>query len=115
VRIYAFYTFSNRARSSSVVASVSGLGSSGSQTHVFSELTFPPFGFELSFGDCKPLRPDFYDMSRFSQFDYRDARDIVMMKMPVMPIYSMFPGDYRTRDQMMRDRAENDRLAQLVG
>jgi hypothetical protein len=42
VRVYAFYTLSNRSRAASVSGVLKGLGSSHSSVHVFSEVTFPP-------------------------------------------------------------------------
>ena len=32
------------------------------------------------------------------------------MKLPLMPIYTGFPGDYRTREQTMADYEQNKQL-----
>ncbi len=110
IRIYAFYTFSNRSRSAGLTAVVRGLGTSYSNTLMFSELTFPPFGFIMTVDNSPPPFDEFCEISSFSQFAYNDWRDAISMKLPVMPIYPGFPGDYRTREQTLADIAENNRL-----
>jgi hypothetical protein len=107
VRIYAFYTFSNRMRMAGVSGVVTGLSSSRSRTHVFSEITFPPFGLVLTFDGIPPTEAGFCEISGFSRFNYMDWRDGITMKLPLMPIYTGFPGDYRTRDKTLADFQEN--------
>lgn len=115
IRIYAFYTASNRSRSSGLMATLRGLGTSHSSTLLFSEITFPPFGFIMTVDESPPPQNDFCEISGFSQFGYNDWRDAISMKLPVMPIYTGFPGDYRTREQTLADIAENNRLEVLAG
>jgi hypothetical protein len=43
-------------------------------------------------------------------FGYRDWRTRISMKLPLMPIYMMFPGHYRTRAQTMADFAANKEI-----
>jgi len=102
VRVYAFYTFSNRSRSSGVTAVAKGFGSGNSTIHAFSEITFPPFGFVLTV-QSDPPQPGFCEIFGFSQFEYRDWRCGITMRLPLMPIYTVFPGDYRTRGQTIAD------------
>ena len=107
VRIYAFYTLSNRMRSSGASSAIQGLGSGNSRLHVFSEIAFAPFSFVMTLGDTPPPRPDLVDISGFSQYGYRDWRTGISMKLPVMSIYTAFPGDYRTRSQTLADYTAN--------
>jgi hypothetical protein len=107
VRIYAFYTLSNRMRSSGASSAIQGFGSGNSTLHVFSEIAFPPFGFVMTLGDTPPPRPDLVNISGFAQYAYRDWRTGISMKLPVMSIYTGFPGDYRTRQQTLADFAAN--------
>jgi hypothetical protein len=109
VRVYAFYTFSDRARASGAVGLLRGLGSSASRSHVFSEITYPPFGFVMTLNSTPPL-PDFCDISGFSNFAYRDWRCGITMRLPLMPVYTAFPGDYRTRNETL----EQMRLSQIM-
>jgi hypothetical protein len=102
-RVYAFYTFSNRSRAAGMSGMVRGLGTSRSSVHVFSEITFPPFGFVMASTRHPPPGVNFTDITSFSQFAYRDWRCGMTMKLPPMAIYTGFPGDYRTRDQAIAD------------
>jgi hypothetical protein len=115
IRVYAFYTFSDRSRAAGVTGVLRGFGSSNSTVHVFSEVTFPPFGFVMTMKNSPPPEAGFCEISSFSRFEYQDWRGGVSMKLPVMPIYTAFPGDYRTRDQTLADRETNTRYeAQLT-
>jgi hypothetical protein len=102
MHVFAFYTFSNRSRSSGVTALAKGGGSVNATVHAFSEVTFPPFGFVLTV-HSEPPQPGFCEISSFSQFEYRDWRCGITMQLPLMPIYTFFPGDYRTRGQTIAD------------
>lgn len=113
VRIYAFYTFGNRSRAAGVTGLLRGLGSRNSTIHVFSEITFPPFGFVMTLGDTPPPTGSFCEISGFSQFDYGDWRTGISMRLPLMPIYTGFPGDYRTREQTITDLQQNLELQTL--
>lgn len=107
VRIYAFYTLSNRMRSAGASGMIQGFGGSGSRLHVFSEIAFAPFGFVMTLGETPPPQTHFLEISSFAQFGYRDWRAGISMRLPLMPIYTAFPGDYRTRTQTLADYAAN--------
>src|ERR1700674_1613875 len=68
---------------------------------------YPPSGFVITLGDTPPPRAEFLDISGFAQFAYRDWRAGISMKLPLMSIYTAFPGDYRTRAQTLADLAAN--------
>ena len=106
-RVYAFYTASGRSRAAGITGMLQGFGSTGSRIHVFSEVTFPPFGFMMTPNGGPALDPSFCEISSFSQFEYNDWRGGISMKLPVMPIYTAFPGDYRTREQTLADRSKH--------
>jgi hypothetical protein len=104
VRLYAFYTFSDRSRAVSATAVMRGFGSGNATVDVISEITFPPFGFVMTLGnDSKPPEGGLCEISSFSQFEYKDWRTAISMKLPLMPIYTAFPGDYRTREQTLKE------------
>jgi hypothetical protein len=103
VRVYVFYTFSARSRASGVTGIVRGFGTSKSTFHALSEITFPPFGFTMTLGDDPPPAEGLCEISGFSQFQYRDWRASLSMKLPLMPIYAPFPSDYRSPDQVRAD------------
>jgi len=114
IRVYSFYTFANRSRSSAMTGILRGLGTSQSNAIMFSEITFPPFGFVMTLDGSPPPNEEFSDISGFSKFGYRDWRDSIAMRLPLMPIYTAFPGDYRTREQTQADMAENNRFEALM-
>jgi hypothetical protein len=78
--------------------------------HAFSEITFPPFGFVLTIHSTPPAS-GFCEISSFSQFEYQDFRFGITMRLPLMPIYTTFPGDYRTREQTLKDFQQNTALS----
>jgi hypothetical protein len=116
IRVYAFYTLSTRSRAAGVTGLLRGLGGTSTVIHTFSEVTFPPFGFVMTFNDSPPPEAGFCEISSFSRFGYQEWRDGISMRLPVMPIYTAFPGDYRTRERTLSDQAANIRAeAQLAG
>lgn len=112
VRVYAFYTFSNLIRVAPIAGLLRGFGTSRAETHVFSEVTFPPFGFILTMNSTPPRR-DLLDITSFSKIGYQDVRYGIALRMPRLPIHTGFPGDYRTFGETMRDFHENLRQEQI--
>jgi hypothetical protein len=104
VHLYAFYTMAERSRSAGVTLRADRLHD-GMRFHTISEVTFPPFGFLLTI-DC--LWPDksFGDISGFANFDLKDWVCGLTMRLPIMPIYTAYPGDYRSREEVLRQAAE---------
>jgi hypothetical protein len=116
IRIYAFYTLSERSRTAPVTGVFKEFGTNSSSMHVFSEITFPPFGFIMTVDNSPPPESGFCEISDFSKFDYhRDTSVRISMKLPLMPIYTLFPGDYRTRDATLADAAESERRWREAG
>jgi hypothetical protein len=105
IKIYAFYTFTNRSRSIGATGMIRGLGTGNSSTHLLSEITFAPFGFVMTLGNTAPPVPGLPEITGFSNFAYSDWRAGISMKLPIMPIYTGIPADYRLRDQVLADRA----------
>lgn len=94
-KVYAFYALSNRSRQSAIsgLFSLDHLGA-----NIFSEIAFPPFGYVLSI-DSPPPDKRLVDITHFSEFEYDEKREI-FMKLDLLPIYTYFPGDYRSRQQV---------------
>lgn len=109
VRIYAFYTFGDRSRAAGISGLIKGLGTIAPDFHTISEITFPPFGFVMALGSHKSPDPRLEDISGFSAFEYKDWRVGISMRLPIMPIYTAYPGDYRTREQTLSDADANKR------
>jgi hypothetical protein len=73
--------------------------------HVFAEIAFPPFGFVLT-GDQKPIHPLLLDITFMGHYAYRH-RQTLFLNLPVLPISTWLPGDYRTKDEVKRSLQEN--------
>jgi len=91
VRVYAFYTMSNRSRQSGV----NGLlrlsdDHLSAQAMIFSEITFPPFGYVLTINSQPPDR-DMFDISFFARCRYEDRTD-VQLRLPAKSTYSWLPA-----------------------
>jgi hypothetical protein len=83
----------------------------GRQQHVFAEVAFAPFGFVLT-GDPMPIHPDLLDITFLSHSRYHE-REHLFLKLPVLPINTWLPGDYRTKEQVKRDVVANERLGRV--
>lgn len=106
VRVFAFYSIGDRSRSAGVSALIKGYGSASSTGYVFSEITFPPFGFVLTF-NCATPDDRLTDISYFADdFTFSEER-ILWIRLPVLPVYTGFPGDYRNRDNVLKDAEKN--------
>jgi hypothetical protein len=92
--IYVYYNRSPVSRQ----AAVTGQLTMGKGTKVYSEISFPPLGYVLSLSGGPP-HEDLCDISFFSQYSYNTWAD-VSLRVPVLPVASMFPGDYRSESEL---------------
>lgn len=76
---------------------------------VFTDLSFPPYGYVLAFNDVKP-HPDLYDITLFRRYRYGES-GIVNLRLSVLPTHLPLPGDYRTESEIERDVEQNERDA----
>src|SRR5262249_16000508 len=106
IRIFAYYTMSDRSRQAGVTGILEFAESSMgiTRSHVFSEISFPPFGYILT-EDSPPPDRRLVDISFFAQYGFDDWVDI-SLRLPVLPIYSWLPGDFRSRDEVLAAAAE---------
>ena len=72
-----------------------------------SEIAFPPMGYLMTI-DSDPPDPRLIDISLFGKYQFSDRRSI-SLKLPVLPVYTFVPGDYRNRDTAEREAAESRR------
>lgn len=99
-KIYAAYTNSNRSRQSGVTGMVSlGDGfSTASASRVFSEISFPPFTYVLCL-DSDPPDRRLVDISFFAHYSFKEYAAL-NISLPVLPVYTWLPGDFRSRDEI---------------
>ena len=96
IRVYAYFTLSPRSRQSALVGSFST--GAGGAFSFFSEISFPPWGYVLTV-DSAPPDKRLVDISEFARYSYNDWKPI-NLRFSLLPIYSRFPGDFRTRDEV---------------
>lgn len=104
-KIYAYLKGEGNIRSSGVVSKIDVL-SGANRAEIFSELTFPPFGYVLCL-DSPPPDKRLVDITYFTRFSYNEW-DIVYLKIDRLPTYMTFPGDYRTKREILDQAASND-------
>ncbi len=102
IRIYAYFNRSALARSIGVT---SALTVPTGKITVMSEVSHYPFGYVMTFDS---LAPDdrLFDISHFADFSYDDWREF-SLRFAVLPAASMMPADFRTPEEIERDRAAN--------
>lgn len=107
-RLFVYYNTGNRLRSSGVSAMVDF------NTHkicVLSEMNYFPYGYVFTFDSSPPDRR-LVEITHFSKYGYKEFK-ILEMRLPVLPTHLFFPGDYRTKEQIMEDRNKSERLLKL--
>ena len=99
---YVYYNIEGTLRFSSIVATMEIFKG---QSCVFSEISFPPFGYVMTL-DSPPPDPRLYSISHFAKYDYDEFRAFEL-QLPVLPTFLWMPGDYRTKDQIEIDTMRN--------
>ena len=114
--IYAFYSVSAMQRQSgtTVLAKISDTFQNMG-IHAFSEITYPPFGYVMTVQsrsvERQPHDRRLVEITYFANYAYRQYHP-VYLKLPVLPIHTYLPGDYRTEEQVAHDVQENKRKSQ---
>jgi hypothetical protein len=78
----------------------------GSMT-MLTELVFPPLGYLMTYDSAPAPDPRLLELTALSCNPY-NLRRTMTMNFPLLPTVSPLPADYRTRDEMEHDKAEND-------
>lgn len=76
----------------------------GSKRYVFAELAFAPLGFILT-GDTVPIRIDLLDITHFGHSSYHVCQS-EFLKLAVLLTNSPLPGDFRSREELMKEHTE---------
>src|SRR6266545_6676329 len=79
--------------------------------YIFAELAFAPLGFVLT-GEAVPVNADLLNISYFAHWPYHNWQT-VFLKLPVLPIVSGLPGDFRTRDELNRAEQSGRKLGDI--
>jgi hypothetical protein len=102
IRIYTYYNLGGTSRQSGVAGLIK---LDKSCYHNFCEIAFFPLGYvmtiESEVPDDRPV-----DISFFGNYSYNDWKEI-SLRLPVLPIYTYLPGDYRNSEEVLKDVAKN--------
>lgn len=77
-----------------------------------SEIAFPPLGYVLSFG-LEPLDNELADISFFAKYPYNDWTSLYL-KLPVYPVHTWYPGDYRGKKEIRNNFEENTQIEKEI-
>jgi hypothetical protein len=102
-RFFVYYNIEGRIRSSGIVAALNLRSNGSKDPSVFSELTYPPFGYVMTL-DSEPTDARLVEITYFSRYDY-NAFCVSELKLPVLPTHTVIPGDYRNKEQIYREAA----------
>ena len=106
IKIYAYHSISQRLRSTGIVGQMEF--GTARKPKLFSEISFPPWGYLLCI-DSPPPDRRLIDISFFGKYRYNDWKEI-SLNIPVLPVHTWIPGDYRSRseviEQMQRSKRE---------
>ena len=102
-RIYTYYNIIGMHRNIGLSAQVS---LSSGKRRMMSEVSFPPFGYLLTL-DSDPPDQRLGDISKFANYRYDDLI-VIHMKLAVLPTHLIYPGDYRSKEEIEHTRASND-------
>jgi hypothetical protein len=105
-RIYAYLNTGSRSRQ----VGLSGiLNTTSGQIRVLSEISFPPIGYVMCLSS-EPPDTRLVDITFFSRYLYNDF-GTVSLRMPVLPVFTYFPGDFRDQQTTLKERDINRHLA----
>lgn len=99
-RFFIYYNTSSSLRSTGISGVLTG-----GRNSTMSEISFPPFGYVMTF-DSPPPDPRLFEITHFARYRYKEFA-LVDLRMPCLPTVTPFPGDYRTPEQIRRDEASN--------
>jgi len=100
VRMYAGYCVSDRSRSAGVTGMIDGLNAS---SHTYTEIAYPPFALIMTFDSACP-NSRMVDISFLARSSYDAVRELDL-QLPVLSVYTPFPGDYRSRREVKAEMA----------
>ena len=104
LRIFAYFNASARSRQTGIIASMN-IGA-GARPLVYSEISFPPWGYVMTMDGSDPPDKRLVDISAFARFSYNDWKHLDL-RFPVLHVYSWIPGDYRSREEVIHQTRLN--------
>jgi hypothetical protein len=104
-RFFVYFKGAGRLRQVAVA------GTLNLRTHgitLSSEIAFPPLGYVMSIASDRP-DPRLFEITHFARYDYGKF-EVMELRLPVLPTHLTIPGDYRTRDEILKRISEGNAL-----
>lgn len=103
-RFFVYYNTTGTFRFAGMVAKLD-LFSSRKIT-LMSEITYPPLGYLITI-DSEPPDNRLFEITHFSTYDYNEFK-VMTLKLPVLPTHLVYPGDYRTKKEILEQADRGD-------
>jgi hypothetical protein len=101
-RVFVYYNLGPKFR----YAGISGMMDVDTgEVSVFSEITYPPFGYVLTI-DSAPPDKRLVEITFFRRYLFSELARLEI-SLPVLPSHLAYPGDYRLMPQILADRVSN--------
>jgi len=108
-RVYTYFNYEGGTRSTGIMGKFDINKSNlliASKPIIMSEFSFRPYGYVLTIDSDIPDRR-LFDITYFSNYDYDDFR-VMSMDMKALPTHTVYAGDYREMDEIVKQSKEND-------
>jgi hypothetical protein len=92
-------------------AGITGRIDIGGQSHVYAEISFPPFNLVMTVGGGDSPDPRLFEITWFKDYAYRELVPVRLV-LTTLSVASYFPGDYRTMDDLKAHAAKMDTESQ---
>jgi hypothetical protein len=78
----------------------SGINAQSGSSNITSitEISFPPLGYLMTV-DSELIDTPLSEITYFSKYEYSECKTLTLT-LPILPTYTIFPGDYRTKDKI---------------
>ncbi len=105
-RFFTYYNASERGRALGVTGT---LNIASGTARVLSEVTLSPLGYVLSLNSAPPDNRlvEFTFMARYHYNDWKH----ISLRLPVLPVFTYVPGDYRDRKTVLEEATQNQLAA----
>jgi hypothetical protein len=100
-RVFIYYNIEGKLRyagGSGIIDFTTG------RATVMSEINYPPFGYVLVMDGDDGLDPRLSEITGFVKYAYYESAMELFIPLSVLPTHLMYPADYRSREEILRDR-----------
>ena len=98
-RVFAYYNITGLMRQTPLSVK---LDTAAMQSYFMTEISYPPFGYLMTI-DSPPPDRRLIEISHFARYAYNEFA-VAEVRMPLLPTHLLYPGDYRTRQEIIDGR-----------